>query len=123
VLQESIDGLVDDSIKRGVSLILEGVHVIPSQLIIKKWIDSGGIAAGCVLTITDPQAHKDVLSRRGELTTKGAEQQIKAFSRIRMIQDEMIRLAKLNNWLIIEQKLEIDPIDQISAALNPTQFR
>ena len=117
VLQESIDGLVDDAIKRGTSLILEGVHVIPSQKIIRKWTDSGGVATGCVLTITDPTAHKEVLARRGEMTRKGAEQQMKAFARIRFIQEEMIRLAKLNNWIIIEQKLEIDPIDQITASL------
>jgi len=118
VLQDSIDSLVGDAIKRGVSLVLEGVHIVPSDTIIERWTSHGGIAAGCVLTISDPLAHKEVILRRGEITKKGADQQMKAFSRIRIIQEEMIRLGKLHNWLLIEQRLEPDPIDQLTKVLT-----
>lgn len=118
VLQDSIDSLVDDAIKRGVSLVLEGEHVVPSDQIIERWTAHGGIAVGCVLTITDPVAHKEVIIRRGEITKKGAEKKIKAFSRIRTIQEEMIRLGKLHKWLLMEQRLEPDLIDQLTKVLT-----
>lgn len=118
VLESSIDNLVNDAIVRGVSLVLEGVHIVPSSKIIDRWIESGGIAAGCVLTITDSDTHRTLISRRGEITQKGANAQIKAFSRIRVIQEEMIRLGRLHKWILIEQKVEPDPIDQLKEVLS-----
>ena len=35
VLESSVDGLVEDAIERGVSLVLEGVSIYPSR----KWVD------------------------------------------------------------------------------------
>lgn len=118
VLEDSIESLVDDAIRRGVSIVLEGVHVVPSSKLIDKWTAAGGTALGCALVIQDADAHKDLIFRRGEITKKGAESQMKAFSRIRNIQSEMIRLAELHNWFLIEQKLEPDPIDIISELLH-----
>jgi 2-phosphoglycerate kinase len=64
VLQASIEGLVDDAIHRGMSLVVEGVHVVPSKDLIQKWEGMGGVATGCLLTIPDEQAHKQLLQRR-----------------------------------------------------------
>ena len=97
VLDSSVFGLVDDAIKRGVSLVIEGVHVIPSNDLLDKWRSAGGSAVGCVLTITDADAHLNLIIRRGELSCRSADHQVKAFSRIRAIQDEMIRLGKSTN--------------------------
>ena len=46
VLESSLDGLVEDAIKRGVSLVLEGVSIEPSR----KWIDRFTEAGGKVLS-------------------------------------------------------------------------
>lgn len=94
VLSGSVDGLVDDAIKRGVSILIEGVHLIPSSNLIQKWQNAGGVAVGCVLYISEADAHRQLILRRGEITKKGAEQQVVAFNRIRAIQDEMIKLGK-----------------------------
>jgi 2-phosphoglycerate kinase len=117
VLEKSVEGLVDDAIRRGVSLVVEGVHVVPGNKLIQRWEDSGGIAMGCLLTIKDADAHKALLYRRGEITRKGEKKKIQAFDRVRVIQEGMIQLAEEANWLLIEQKLEPDPLEMVAAQL------
>ena len=109
VLQHSIDNIVIDALSRGTSLVLEGVHIIPSNYLLDQWVKAGGVAVGCVLCIPDAETHRQVIFKRGELTTKGAEDQLKKFDRIRAIQDEMVRLGVQNKWLLIKQKPCIDP--------------
>jgi 2-phosphoglycerate kinase len=118
VLEGSVDALVSDAIKRGVSIVLEGVHIIPSNLLIDRWRASGGVALGCLLTIKDAEAHRSLIFHRGEITRKGEEKKMRMFSRIRTIQDEMIKLATENDWLMIEQKLEPDPIEIVTSLLD-----
>ena len=78
VLDVSIEALVNDAMKRGVSLVLEGVHIIPSNTLIDRWISNGGVALGCLLTITDAEAHRKLIFRRGEVTKKGEEVRLKS---------------------------------------------
>jgi len=80
-MEDSIDGLVDDAINRGVSLVLEGVHIVPSNKLIDKWKSVGGDALGCLLVITDEEAHRDLIFKRGEITKKGSEKQENSFHR------------------------------------------
>jgi 2-phosphoglycerate kinase len=117
VLDQGIDALVDDAIKRGVSLVLEGVHIIPSSDLLERWRKNGGVALGCLLTVPDPDAHRSLIFKRGEITGKGESKKMQAFERIRTIQDEMIRLATEHEWLVVEQKLEPDPIDVVTDLL------
>lgn len=42
VLHTNVEGLVDDAIKRGISIVVEGVHIVPSNEFTKKWEDAGG---------------------------------------------------------------------------------
>ena len=125
VLETSVAGLVDDAINRGVSLVVEGVHVVPSQELIEKWEASGGVALGCLLTVRDPETHKSLLLRRGFITGKGSPEQkkIKSYDRVRLIQDEMIRLATESKWLMIEQKVEPDPLEIVASKLFDEECR
>jgi len=117
VLEGSVDALVRDAIERGVSLVVEGVHLVPSNKLLDQWKHAGGAAVGVLLTISDSQSHENLIYRRGEITKKGEEKKIKAFGRIRSIQDEMIRLAESSKWLMIEQKLEPEPIEIVTSLL------
>ena len=119
VLEASIDGLVDDAIYRGMSLVVEGVHVVPSDALIKKWEGIGGVATGCLLTIKDADAHKKLLQRRGDMTGiySQEEKKLASFDRVRLIQEEMIRLAEEADWLLIEQKLEPNPLEMVASRL------
>mmetsp|Transcript_60442 Transcript_60442/g.89663 ORF Transcript_60442/g.89663 Transcript_60442/m.89663 type:complete len:269 (+) Transcript_60442:65-871(+) len=116
VLSNGVEDLVDDAINRGQSLVFEGVHIIPSRNLIDKWVSAGGVATGCMLKIKDAEAHKMMLRRRGFITGKGdpEEEKIKSFDRIRAIQDDMVRRAEEAQWLLIEQKLDPDPLEMIS---------
>jgi 2-phosphoglycerate kinase len=120
VLERGIESVVLDALNRGISLVLEGVHVIPGDMLVNKWKEAGGIAVGVVLCIPDPETHRKVIFKRGETTAKGADAQLKKFNRIRSIHDEMIRLGKENNWLLIEQKpiLEPKPLDLLNDKLK-----
>lgn len=119
VLENSIHGLVLDAIDRKVSLVVEGVHLVPSRSLIEQWEESGGVALGCLLQVTDPETHKRLLERRGFITGNMASEsrKIQSYERIRAIQDEMIRKADEAGWLRIEQKTELDPVDVICAKL------
>ena len=44
VLEGSVDGLVDDAIARGVSLVVEGVHIVPADYLLDRWRAAGGVA-------------------------------------------------------------------------------
>jgi len=123
VLEDSVEGLVVDSIARNQGLVLEGVGVAPSDKLIKLWEEDGGVATGCLLTITDEETHKSMLKRRGLLAGKSSKQnqkdqeKIDNFDRIRMIQNEMIELAHNAKWILIEQKIEPDPLEIIASKL------
>ncbi|RYG98769.1 hypothetical protein EON65_51035 [archaeon] len=117
VLNSSIESLVYDALRRGLSLVVEGVHIIPSSHLLDTWRQAGGVAAGCVLMIKDAEAHRMLISKRAKLTNRSAEAQIDAFQRIRRIQEEMVQRGERHHWELIEQRIETDPIEQIAANL------
>ena len=123
VLESSVEGLVDDAINRGTGLVLEGVSIKPSNKWIKKWEDAGGVAIGCMLTVPDEDVHKSLLLKRGFITGKGNPEakKLKSFDRVRLIQAEMVRLAVESNWLLIEQKVEPDPLDMVAGRLRDSK--
>jgi 2-phosphoglycerate kinase len=119
VLQHSVETLVDEMIQRGVSLVVEGVHLVPNDDLIHKWEEAGGVALGILLTVSDEEAHKQLLLRRGSMTGKGEDAKLQEFERVRVIHDEMIRLAKddAHRWMLIEQNLEPDPLEMVASQL------
>lgn len=124
VLAQPMESMIDDCMRRGTSLVLEGVHIYPSNRIIRRWVEQGGVAMGVVLTISDSEAHRSVIRRRhGERATMESNDQLNNFDRIRLIQNEMVRLAKLKKWLIIEQSPVFDPqpIELLSREIQQTR--
>lgn len=117
VLKHCVEELVDEMIERRVSLVVEGVHLIPDDTLIKRWEDHGGVAIGIMLTVPNEKAHKQLLFRRGAMTGKGEDNKLKEFHRIRTIHDEMSKLAKSANWLLIEQNLLPDPLEIVADEL------
>ena len=110
-----MEGLVDDAIKRRTSLVLEGVSLVPSTKWIEKWENSGGLACGVLLTVTKEEIHRNLLRKRGFITGNQDNEQKKldGFNRVRMIQDEMVQRAQKSGWVLIEQKIEPDPLEII----------
>jgi len=123
VLDSSVEELVMDAISRRQGLVLEGVSIYPSKKLIDKWTKAGGVATGCLLTIANEETHKSMLTRRGLLAGRSSKQGLKDqekidnFDRIRTIQEEMIKLANKAEWILIEQKIEVDPLESIANKL------
>ena len=114
VLNPAIVSVVDDSIKRRNSLVLEGVHIVPGNDIIRRWEEAHGFGVGVLLVISDQEAHRKLIYQRGKILKTGAKGQLDAFNRIREIQSTMIERAEKHNWMIIEQQLAPNPMDAIS---------
>lgn len=119
VLDSSVEGLVDDAIQRGVSLVLEGVSIRPSRKYIDRFAAAGGTAVGVLLVVSDEERHKKLLLKRGMLTgnTEAEERKVANFDRVRKIQDEMIRSARESGWVLIEQRVDPDPLDVVADEL------
>ena len=119
VLDSSVEGLVDDAIARGVSLVLEGVNIQPSRKWIDKFTAAGGTACGVLLVVSKEETHKNLLLKRGFMTgnTDAEQKKLKSFDRVRLIQDEMIRSAKESGWVLIEQRVDPDPLDVVADEL------
>ena len=77
--------------------------------------NSGGLACGVLLTVTKEDVHRNLLRKRGFITGNQDNEQKKldGFNRVRLIQDEMIQRAQKSGWVLIEQKIEPDPLEII----------
>jgi len=123
VLEASVHEIVADSIVRKQGLVLEGVSIVPAKKLIEVWEAAGGVATGCLLTVGDADTHQALLKKRGCLAGGQSEQcakdqkKIQSFDRIQKIQDEMIRLATDSGWILIEQKVEPDPLEIVASKL------
>ena len=117
VLRRSIEELLDETIQKGRSLVLEGSHLIPSDDLMKKWEKSGGTAVGILLEVPSEDIHRSMLLKRGTLLGQDGEEQQKAFQRVRVIQEEMVRLAQSAGWLVVEQNMLPDPMETVARKL------
>lgn len=120
VLHSSVDGLVQDAIRRKVSLVLEGVSMMPSNEWIRAFQASGGVACGVLLVVSKEDVHKSLLMKRGFMTgnQNAEDDKLKNFERIRLIQDEMVKLATQSDWILIEQRIDPDPLDVVNEKLK-----
>lgn len=107
-LQPSLVALLDDTVARGTSLVVEGVHVVPSAQLLDHWRRRGGRALGCLLTVPDEAVHRQLLSDRWLATNSvSSRQQLQHVDRIRAIQTEMQRLAQAAQWLQLAQQPQV----------------
>lgn len=116
MLSRSVEALVIDAMRRGTSIVVEGVHVVPNNDLIRMWEEStGGTAMGVLIQIKNEDKHKRQLRERGLITgaTDEEERKIAAFDRIRAIQAEMMALAREHDWMQIEQRTTPDPLDLV----------
>lgn len=104
VLDAGVMGILDDSISRGNSVILEGVHLVPNNTLLEYWKQKGGVAKGIVLSIPDEVLHRDILSQRSNNRIDKSRRHLNSFDRIRTIQREMISVARTHSWEVLEQE-------------------
>jgi hypothetical protein len=103
--QHSVEALVHERIYRGVSLVVQGAHLVPYNALIQKWNESGGVAVGIMLQVSEEEAHTSpcwcveasrqarAKKKNGTRLNESAPFKTKGVS----------RLAKEADWWIVEQ--------------------
>lgn len=108
-LRRPVESILDHTLSRRKSMILEGVALEPINAYIEKWRSLGGAALGVLVKVRDENKHMALLRRRGY------DKQVSNFERIREVQEEMCRLASAADWLQLEQADTADMIHIINS--------
>ena len=96
-----MNAIISRAIKENVSIIVEGIHLIPGAF--KKLIKDGkAYVAHIILTTLDEDIHKGRFKTREKLTQRTSKRYLKNFRAIRTIQDYIYRTAKSEGNPIIE---------------------
>ena len=104
--------------REGIDLLLEGVHIIPSDRLIRDWIDSGGIAVGVIMAVSDIEKHKSMIKSRDAHSFRRHDRYIANFDRIRRIQDALIERSKISSWPVIDISRITSDLEKIEHYLD-----
>ena len=102
----------------GIDLLIEGVHIVPSERLLRAWRESGGIAVGVVMCVDTELEHQNMLKSRDAHSYRRADRYIASFSRIRKIQNGLIEKAKIANWPIVDPTRVKDDVKKIQHLLD-----
>jgi len=101
-VEKGIESTINRALREGIDLLLEGVHVVPSDRLIRNWIDSGGIAVGVIMVVSDEKKHKEMIKSRDAHSFRRPDRYIANFPRIRQIQEGLLERSKISSWPIID---------------------
>ena len=116
-LNDAIQAVVSREMKRGGDILMEGVHFVPDFALIDEWRATGGEACGVVLAVEDEEEHVRMITGRRKHNGRPVRHYLDHIERIREIQDEMIKLAGKNDWLLLDLTKIEDPIGKIERYL------
>ena len=105
-VKDGIKATINRARREGIDLILEGVHVIPSNEFIRNWTNEGGIAIGIVLHVKNKHKHLELINEREINSWRTAQRYIEAFERIREIQEGILDAAVPFSWNKIDPTKE-----------------
>ena len=97
-IENGILATIERARREGVSLILEGEHLNPSDRLLRTWKEGGGIAIGIVMSVADINQHEGFLKEREKNTYRSAHRYIAGLNRMRAIQDHLIERVKVTSW-------------------------
>lgn len=117
-IEPGIEATIARARGEGIDLLIEGVHIVPSDRLLRAWRDSGGIAVGLVMCVDDENEHQKLLKNRDAHTYRRADRYLASFSRIRKIQDGLIEKAKIANWPVVDQTRVKDDVKKIQHLLD-----
>ena len=112
-LEDGIIATIERARRDGISLILEGVHLQPSDRLLRRWRESGGIALGIVMYVEDEELHKEFIRNREANSFRRAERYIAALGRIRTIQENLVDRAKVSNWHTLDPTKHVNSMERI----------
>ncbi|WP_457567914.1 ATP cone domain-containing protein [Desulfurobacterium sp.] len=96
-----VQAIIDRAIKENVSLIVEGIHLIPGAFKESKEIRKAHIVP-ILLTTLDEDIHKSRFKTREKVSQRTSKKYLKNFRSIRLIQDYLYKLAKEEGIPIID---------------------
>lgn len=101
-VEAGIFATIDRARREGIDLLIEGVHIRPDNQLLREWRQSGGIALGVVLHVSDQSKHEEMLKQREEYSHRSSNRYINNIKRIRSIQEEMVDRTKITGWACID---------------------
>lgn len=101
-VEKGIEATINRAMREGIDLLLEGVHIIPSDRLIRSWIDAGGIALGVIMMVSDEEKHKSMIKSRDAHSFRRHDRYIANFDRIRRIQDGLVERSKIASWPVVD---------------------
>ncbi len=94
-----VEAVVYRAIKENVSLVVEGIHLLPGYF--KKFCDKAYVVE-ILLTTLDEEIHKSRFYSREKKSSRTSKKYLRNFKAIRTIQDFLYHLAKENETPIVE---------------------
>ena len=101
-VEKGIEATINRAMREGIDLLLEGVHIIPSDRLIRSWIDAGGIALGVIMMVSDEEKHKSMIKSRDAHSFRRHDRYIANYDRIRRIQDGLVERSKIASWPVVD---------------------
>lgn len=95
-----VESVIDRSLKEGLSVIIEGTHILPGCLK-EKYMKMPNIIT-LVLTLSSEKMHKERFAARAKITSRPLERYLKHFEIIRKINDYIVKKAYEHNVPVIE---------------------
>lgn len=117
-VEKGIEATINRAMREGIDLLLEGVHIIPSDRLIRGWIEAGGIAVGVIMVVSDEEQHKSMIKSRDAHSFRRHDRYLANFDRIRRIQDGLIERSKISSWPIIDISRITSDLEKIEHHLD-----
>ena len=116
-VEPGISATIERARREGIDLLIEGVHIVPSDRLLRAWREGGGIAVGLLMQVESEEKHRDMLKSRDAHSYKRADRYLAGFDRIRRIQEGLQERAKIASWSVVDPSWGSD-IDRIKHFLN-----
>lgn len=117
-VEEGIVATIDRARREGIDLLIEGVHINPSERLLRSWRDAGGIALGVVMSVSEEDRHESMIRSRDAHSFRRADRYLAAFPRIRLIQEGLIERAKIASWPIVDLSRVAKDTERIKQLLD-----
>jgi 2-phosphoglycerate kinase len=97
-----IEGIIDRALKEGLSMVIEGAHIIP-WMMKEKYINMKNIIP-LVVTVDSEDEHKKRFELRSKVSNRPKEKYLKHFTIIRKINDYLVKHASEYNIPVINNE-------------------
>ena len=116
-VEPGITATIERARREGIDLLIEGVHIVPSDRLLRAWREGGGIAVGLLMQVETEEKHRAMLKSRDAHSYRRADRYLAGFSRIRRIQEGLQERAKIASWPVVDPTWGSDT-DRIKHFLN-----